>query len=271
MPAETDRAAIRTRLLADPAWSVYALGDLAPGLFEHTTWRVAEHDGALLMIYAGLGTPVLFAIGSAERVGPLLDELDGQHSLYLLVKPEILPLIHARYAVSHQTPMWRMLLNPAHFSRPHAPAQRLSMADYPALLRLHADGAPTGEAPDFFAPYMVEQGVFYGLYEAAELVAAAGTHIVAPAEGVAAVGNVYTRRDRRGRGLARQVTGAVTAELLERLPAGAVIALNVIQANAPALAVYQRLGYTTYCGFFEGVAEPLEGRGASGIIPNALG
>src|SRR5713226_486338 len=29
----TDRSAIRARLTADRAWSVYALGDLAPGLF----------------------------------------------------------------------------------------------------------------------------------------------------------------------------------------------------------------------------------------------
>ena len=255
MPAETDRAAIRARLLVDRAWSVYALGDLAPGLFEHTTWHVAEQGDALLMVYAGLGTPVLFAIGAADRVAPLLDELDGQHLLYLLIKPEILPLLRARYVVEHETPMWRMLLDPARFAPPVTRAARLSMVDYPALVRLHADGAATGEAPDFFAPYMVEQGVFYGLYEGIELVAAAGTHIVAPAEGVAAVGNVYTRRDRRGRGLAKQVTGAVTGELLERLPAGAVIALNVMRANAPALAVYRRLGYATYCEFFEGVAK----------------
>ena len=254
MPAETDPAAIRARLLADRAWSVYALGDLTPGFFDHTAWRVSRHDGALLMVYAGLGTPVLFAIGAPGSVGALLGELE-QPQLYLLVKPDVLPIIHARYQVTHETPMWRMVLDPARFERPDTSAVRLDMAHYPALLRLHADGALNGEAPDFFAPYMVEQGVFYGLYEGPELVAAAGTHLVAPTEGVAAVGNVYTRRDRRGRGLARQVTGAVTGELLERLPAGAVIALNVIQANAPALAVYERLGYVTYCAFYEGLAE----------------
>ena len=254
MPAETDPAAIRARLLADRAWSVYALGDLTPGFFEHTAWRVSAHDDALLMVYAGLATPVLFAIGAPESVGALLDELE-QPQLYLLVKPDVLPIIHARYQVTHETAMWRMVLDPARFQRPATSALRLSMADFSALLRLHGDGAPAGEAPDFFAASMVEQGVFYGLYEGSELVAAAGTHIVALDEGVAAVGNVYTRRDRRGRGLARQVTGAVTAELLERLPADGVIALNVIQANAPAIAVYERLGYVTYCGFYEGLAE----------------
>src|SRR5215510_12528466 len=113
MPLETNRAAIRSRLNVDRIWSVYALGDLAPGLFEHTTWHVELQGGALLMIYAGLGTPVLFAIGDAENVDLLLDELAGQHPLYLLIKPEILPVIHNRYRVMDETPMWRMVLDPA--------------------------------------------------------------------------------------------------------------------------------------------------------------
>ena len=62
-----------------------------------------------------------------------------------------------------------------------------------------------------------------GIYEGTALVAAAGTHILTREEGAAAVGNVYTRRDRRGQGLGRLVTQAVLAEL-----AGvATIGLNV--------------------------------------------
>ena len=45
------------------------------------------------------------------------------------------------------------------------------------------------------------------------LVAVAGTHLLAPEEGAAAIGNIYTRRDRRGRGLGRAVTSAVLADL----------------------------------------------------------
>jgi predicted GNAT family acetyltransferase len=124
----------------------------------------------------------------------------------------------------------------------------------PALERLFATGAEAGDAPDFFAAHMVQQGVYYGLYEAGSLVAAAGTHLLVPAEGVAAIGNVYTRRDRRGRGLAAQVTSAVVADVLRGSPALATIALNVKQTNQAALTVYQRLGFTSYCAFYEGTA-----------------
>src|SRR5579859_5833822 len=190
MPLETDPAAIRGRLTADRAWSVYALGDLGPGFFEHTTWRTARGGQGLLMLYGAFEAPVLFALGQPAGVAPLLAEIADRPRLYLSVRSEILPLIQARYRVSHETPMWRMVLDRARFPAPPSHAVRLSVADYPALLRLHADGEPAGEAPDFFSPDMVDQGIFYGIFEGEALVAAAGTHLVVPGEGVAAVGNV---------------------------------------------------------------------------------
>jgi ribosomal protein S18 acetylase RimI-like enzyme len=254
MPPITDPAAIRRRLAADRAWSVYALGDLAPGLFQHTTWHASSDDDALLMLFSAFDTPVVFTIGAAASIDGLLAEINSPPRLYLSIRPEVLSLIHARYTVSHETGMWRMVLDPACFSALPPAAVRLTLADFPALTRLHADGEPTGETPDFFAAYMVEQGVFYGIYEGQSLVATAGTHLVAPSEGVAAVGNVYTRRDRRGQGLATLVTGAVVSDLLRILPAGAIIALNVMQANLAALKVYERLGFVRHCAFFEGLA-----------------
>jgi predicted GNAT family acetyltransferase len=73
-----------------------------------------------------------------------------------------------------------------------------------------------------------------------------------PEEGVAAVGNVYTRRARRGQGLAGRLTSAVTLELLRRnIP---VVGLNVSQGNFAAIRVYERLGFAIYCEFVEGPA-----------------
>lgn len=260
MPHRADPGEVRSILAADRAWSVYALGDLAPGFSDHSEWHTTTTPGqtALLLLYRAFATPVMFTLGPAPAVAALIEEIAAEPALYLSIRPEILPLVKARYNVSHEAAMWRMVLDPASFQLPPVaspPAVRLGRSDLPALRALFADGTDRGETPDFFEASMLEQGVFFGLYEGTALVAAAGTHLAAPSEGVAAVGNVYTRHDCRGRGLAARVTGAVTAELLRQSPPLEVIALNVNQANVPALTVYERLGYRRYCAFYEGLAE----------------
>lgn len=253
MPRLSEPAAIRALLETDRPWSVYPLGDLAPGLFEHSEWfRAAGDRAALVLVFRGFQTPVLFALGEAEAVRPLLEEALHDPAIYLHVRPEIVPLVRERYSAPKVDPMWRMVLErPGDLPAPGDDA-RLGPADLAALQRLYADGEPVGEAPGFFAPSMLAQGVYCGIWEDDALVAAAGTHVLAPDEGVAAIGNVYTRRDRRGRGLAAHVTGAVAGELLRR--GIGTVALNVDQRNEAAFRVYERLGFRRYCEFREGLA-----------------
>jgi ribosomal protein S18 acetylase RimI-like enzyme len=81
-------------------------------------------------------------------------------------------------------------------------------------------------------------------------VAVAGSHVFSPALGVCAIGNVYTRRDRRRRGLGARVTSAVVQHAIDReIP---TIVLNVSQENDGARRVYESLGFRCYCEFFEG-------------------
>ena len=59
MPRLTDKNEIRTRLRRDPAWSVYALGDLGPSMFPKTLWFVPD----LTLVVQDFGTAILFAMG----------------------------------------------------------------------------------------------------------------------------------------------------------------------------------------------------------------
>jgi ribosomal protein S18 acetylase RimI-like enzyme len=251
------RSRIRTVLETDRPWAAYAMGDLHPPQSLRSTWLLAPDAPALLLLYRGFSFPVLFALGEAAAVAPLLDRID-EPRLYLSVRPEVMPLVRARWRVEEEAGMWRMVLRDRFLAPPASGVELLGPSALPALTRLYEDGVEEGAA-GFFEPEILAQGVYYGVWEDEELVSAAGTHLVCPPESVAAVGNVYTRRDRRGRGLATAVTGAVTAELV-RQGIGTLV-LNVARTNAAALRVYERLGYRRYCPFFEGLAVSPQARG----------
>jgi ribosomal protein S18 acetylase RimI-like enzyme len=240
MPRLIDRDEIRRRLRRDPAWSVYALGDLAPAMFPSTTWFTPD----LTLIFRDYGTAILFAMGTGS-VREALDSVEGP--VHLQVQRDALDEIRRHADVSSAQLMLRMIWtgNPAPVCS--EATVRLGASDVSALKRLYADGQPSGESPDFFYPSMVTDGVFHGIYEGPALVAVAGTHLVAREEGAASIGNVYTRRDQRGRGFGRVVMQAVLSDL-----AGIeTVGLNVRADNGAAVHLYESLGFARHCEFYE--------------------
>src|SRR5512143_206632 len=138
MPRLSDAGLIRALLETDRAWAAYALADLAPGFFEHCEWHACREPApALILLYRAFEIPVLVTVGPAPAIAGLLDEVRDEPEMYLSIRPEILPLIKARYNVLAEAPMWRMVLDPGAFSAPSAnEAVRLTVADLPALQQL---------------------------------------------------------------------------------------------------------------------------------------
>lgn len=254
MPFLTDLLEVRRLLETDRRWAVYALGDLAPHRLPHCSWLHAPAYGpGLALLYREFGTPVLLALGPPDAVRPLVPELVAEPRMFIHLPPDLLELLRPHYRVEEEADMWRMILDPTQFaSQNSGHVHLLGSGDVTALERLFADGKPTGEVPHFYFPAMLDDGAFFGIWEGNDLIAAGGTHMVEPALDLAAIGNIYTRRDRRGRGFARRVTCAITAELLRR--GLGTIALNVNQHNGAAIHVYESLGFQRYCPFKEGLA-----------------
>ncbi|MCH7870653.1 MAG: GNAT family N-acetyltransferase [Planctomycetes bacterium] len=254
MPLIESKKEIRAILDRDRVWSLYALADLDDGLNEKCRWRApASGEPALVLLYSGFDPHVLFAIGESEPVAALLDEFDSPSETFLHIPLHVLPLIAHRCMVRKETPMWRMVLK-RDALRPVnvGDVVRLDAGDLPHLNRLYADGDVSADSPDFFDDLMVENGVFYGVREGDDLVAAAGTHVLSCDEGTAGIGNIYTRRGSRGRGLGARTTTAVVSELLGM--GIRTIGLNVAQSNMAAIRLYERLGFACHCPFVEGIA-----------------
>lgn len=245
---------IRPVLQRDPAWSLYALADLAPEHSPHAEWYAPNDTGrCVVLLYRGFGFSIFLDSGDFEAVEETIVELRDENSFYISVRQPTLQLLRAAgYRIEHPKRMLRMHLDLTRFRPAASSAVRLLPSDLPHLRALYSDGTASGEAPEFFLDSMMKQGVYYGATADDGLVAAAGTHVFAPKEDVAGVGNIYTRRAMRRRGYARQATTAVLNELVES--GVKTICLNVTVANEGAIALYRSLGFGVHSEYFEGQA-----------------
>jgi len=259
MPRITDLSDVRARLDRDRAWSAYAIGDLSPELAADCSWHAPDDDPqALVLLYRGFDPPILFAMGAATHLAPLFREIDAR-TVSLHLRAEALTALSTAYRPSHTLAMWRMVVDPSSFrSADTSDIVLLDETDVDAVTALYDDGRDHQERPTFFQPWMLGQGTFKGIRDGADLVAVAGTHLFSRALGICAIGNVYTRRDRRRQGLGARVTSAVVQHAIaQSIP---TIVLNVGQQNAGARRVYEQLGFRCYCEFFEGEAFARTGR-----------
>jgi RimJ/RimL family protein N-acetyltransferase len=247
--AVTDRGVLRDFLETDRLLAAYALCDLEDREFAKTRWGGA-FDGdrlvALALEYSGLTPQPLFVMGRPDGIEAILHDIVRPRAAYVAALPETLAAVETAYRMDPGPPMVRMWVDRARFRPYPAEVRRLLPIDIGDLNRLYQLG---------FASWLpsssISDGVYYGMRVGGRLVAAAGTHVISPRARLAVVGNVLTHVDYRGRGYAKAVTAAVTADLLRSCDQ---VVLNVRSDNPPALQAYRRLGYAEHVRFEERLA-----------------
>jgi predicted GNAT family acetyltransferase len=234
----------RDRLLA-----AYALADLDPRNVDAARWWAARRGqdivAAALLVEIMPFRPC-FAMGEVEGLAQIFREL-REGRLIVAAPPKARLAVEQAYRFERVDVMRRMAVDrPAFAPRTRHRVTRLGPEHLEDLIDLYGEASRT-----YFGPARLAREIYFGIYEGDRIVAAAGTHVRSGEAGIAAVGNVLTRMQYRDRGMATSVTSAVTeAALAEHRD----VVLNVRQNNAPAVAVYERLGYRTHTTFIEGPA-----------------
>ena len=231
---------IPPQLDRDQAYTAYALAHLDPSLFHLADFYEAvsgERRAIVMHARGGLG-PSSVTVGDPGLVSTLLRLHPGPRQSYLTCEPAQVDAILQDYDLWRPQTMLRQQLTREDFTPPPGalPVRRLIDADAAELNALYA----IEEEGLRYSGRQVSEGVYFGAHHRGRLVAAAGTHVFAPTEGVAVIGNVFTHPDFRGRGHATATTAGVANFVLRYC---GLVVLNVDPANRTARHVYERLGF----------------------------
>lgn len=246
----------RAILRADEAWSAYGLANLRPDLLPYCAWTTAGRG--LVLVFSALTPPIVLTVGPVVDVATALEAAELPPVACLSARTEHLAALRRYYEGDTFRSMVRMTLPPDRAVTAHVDAGldgnrwrlvRLGQQDVPAIEALIAEVGRF--APDGFAAFQVADGHFFGVRDdRGRLWAVGGTHVVNRAERVAAIGNVCTHPDVRGRGYAVDITARVVADV--RAAGMDVIVLNVNVDNEVARRLYARIGFVERCVFLEG-------------------
>ena len=246
-----ERDAIAAFCRRNPFLHVYELGDLDDFFWPHTRWFGWEEDGVLgqlALLYTEPPVPVLLALAErphramARLLADVLPMLPDR--LYAHVTPALLGALEERYEIEQHGLHLKLGLTGTD-RLPAGTAELMGSDQIGEVEAFYARAYPG----TWFQPRMLESGRYVGLREGDALACVAGVHVYSPTWRVAALGNVATAPELRGRGLATRACGALCRLLLD--DGIETIGLNVRADNLPAIAAYRKLGFEVVAEYVE--------------------
>ncbi len=253
-----DRRRLEAYLRRDPIRHVYAIGDLDPAFWPQTRWFAAERGGelsAVVLLFEGLKVPSCLALtDDVASMRPLFAELAPTlpDDVYLHLEPGLRDIAESRWRLLDHGLHLRMSLTQPGLVEEEAatePIRTLGPDNAAEVLRFYEEAFPE----HWFNPRTLDSGLYVGVERDGLLAAVAGVHVWSETLGVAALGNIATMPIHRGEGLGKQVSAAICRPLLSR---GWSIGLNVAASNAPAVRIYEKLGFEVHCELEEWAASP---------------
>jgi len=252
-----DKAEIEAFLRRDTWLHIYGIGDLDAFFWPHTAWyalKEAETVRSVVLLYTGGALPVLLALAGEDL--PLMGDL-LQSLLHLLPRRFYCHLsagldrtLAQEYRLEEHGEHHKMALPDRNLLTgiDASNVVRLSTADVSDMLALYEESYPG----HWFEPRMLQTEQYYGIRRADALISVAGVHVHSPRYGVAALGNITTHPQHRGRGHGTAVTAGLCKGLLETVEH---VGLNVKADNRAALSCYRKLGFKVCASYWEYTAE----------------
>jgi ribosomal protein S18 acetylase RimI-like enzyme len=244
-----DPAAVLAVFEAHRAVHPYGIYDVV-NLWDSSRWWRRDRAVVGLIALPGSDLPVVYAVSAtaAEQTLALLSDLAEDLPPHLIITgPDgLTDRLADGYRATWSGPHVKMhLAHPAMLPDADPDVHVLRAADLVRLEKLFAADPHSGV---YFHAGLLDSGYYVGIGQGADLVAAAGVHLVDRRCGVAAIGNVSTHPGHRRKGLARRVLATLCHRLLGDVD---LVGLNVRRDNHSARALYEGLGFATVIGYEE--------------------
>jgi GNAT superfamily N-acetyltransferase len=248
-----DKKVIEKFLRKNASLNIYQIGDLDDFFYPFTIWYALKHEDeikAIALLYTAVNPPVLLALSPAEELEHMKELLVQMIPVlpikfYSHLTPELEPSLESYYSLEFHGDYCKMVLNDINYiNDTFLKTYQLTYYDLPKIRQLYQDSYPDNS----FDPRMLETGMFYGIDEDDKLVSIAGIHVFSEKYKIAALGNITTLPEHRGKGLGKLVTSRVCKELK---PHTYIIGLNVHMQNSSAIKCYNDLGFETIAPYRE--------------------
>ena len=241
LSSEAQLRTCRRFLAEDPVANVLPLGDLYAPLLNASEIYLAIENTKIVgvgSIYRAYPIPSI-VLGAAEDdakqalIANTLKEISGDFI-------SLLPLDEASLFRKHSTVLrchneFQMITHePREVKTGDIGVSRVSSKELEALNQFYVN-----HNAEAWTPIQFKTGPYYCVKREGKIVSAAGVHIVTPQ--IAHLGNIATDEAFRGQGFATACTAALAKNLSSK---GRIISLYVKVDNAPAIHLYEKLGFT---------------------------
>lgn len=255
----TDKSILESHFRKNIPLNIYQLGDLDDFFFEYTEWfGLFESEESIepieiALLYKGSELPVLLAFcnGDTYQMKILIEKIkdDLPKDFYAHLSPGLKDVLVKDHSYEPGGRYLKMYLTQEKMEdrlmdNSDNNVRRLNVSDLDDILKFYKKSYPD----NWFDKRMLETGKYFGYFHNANPVGISGIHVYSKEYKVAALGNITTDSEYRGKSICTKVTSALCTDLFKTVD---VIGLNVSESNAAAIRCYEKIGFKVYGEFEE--------------------
>jgi len=238
-----DKSTIFNFLNKSPDHQVYSIGDLDDFFWPKTIWYSLKENNeikALTLLYIGMSTPTLLAIYDKdfstfheliERLKPLLPA-----KFYAHLSSGLVDVFGRNNIIQSFGNNIKMALRKSPIPISDNNIRKLVVDDIQLIEEFYKNSYPD----NWFDKRMIETEKYLGYFSNDFLIGIAGIHVYSKKYKVAALGNIATHPDYRGKGIGFKLTSALCLDLKKTVDH---IGLNVKSNNDAAISCYKKIGF----------------------------